>query len=96
MTGLDFNRALAAHFGLPTAQVDAIATKLHHGIGEDLAVTVTINLTPLDLQNIGLIAAGQKDADAKLALAERRRAERTTEVLIAGSAGIISRGTGYQ
>jgi hypothetical protein len=80
MTGLDFNRALAAHFGLPTAQVDAIATKLHHGIGEDLAVTVTINLTPLDLQNIGLIAAGQQAHKAEL-----------TDILTFGGPGHVIR-----
>lgn len=52
-TGLDFARAVAEHFALPTAQVRADNLRLHHGIGDDLAVTLTINLLPTDLAAIG-------------------------------------------
>lgn len=52
-TGLDFARAVAEHFQLPTAQVRADNMRLHHGIGDDLAITLTINLHAGDLSGIG-------------------------------------------
>jgi hypothetical protein len=87
MTGLDFNRAIAAHFGLPTGQVDAFATKLHHGVGEQIAVTLTINLTALDLQTIGQIMGGLEQI-------ERRRVSRDADLMIVGAP--LGRGKGIQ
>lgn len=59
MQGLDFGRALCAHFGLPPNQVDS-GIAVHADDDEIFGVTVRISLTPNDLAGIAGKMAEQR------------------------------------
>jgi hypothetical protein len=54
-TGLNFGQALCAHFGLSAGKV--LAVKVNDGRDELFGATVTIALTPNDVEAIGRLMA---------------------------------------